>query len=798
MRLGRLPRIGLWLGFVLVCVTIASRAQFNADLSTFLPRSPSPAQQILVEQLRNGLVSRLILVGLEGAPPETLAALSKGVTARLRPAPDFIAVNNGANLGLGKDRDYLWQNRYLLSPAMTPSRFTADGLHARLSDDLQALGSSMGALVKATLPNDPTGEMLGLIQQLQDEAHPLTQDGVWFSGDGKRALLLVQTQAPGFDADAQQHDLALINGALQAAKAETPNAGTVRLLATGPGVFSVNTRDTVKADASRLSIFATLAVAGLLLLIYRSPAVLGLALLPVATGAIAGIAAVSLGFGSVHGITLGFGVTLIGEAVDYAIYLFTQTAPGSPPEATLPRIWPTLRLGVLTSVCGFSAMLFSSFRGLAQLGLFSIVGLIVAVGVTRWVLPALMRRDFATHRSTRFGPAILRAASRAKALRVPLLAVTAIAAIFLVVRHDSLWDDELSSLSPVSQADQALDRALRGDLGAPDVRYMAVVSAPDEQQALAASEQLGAELQGLVGTGVLAGFDAASRYLPSEAAQRTRQASIPPPATLRANLDRALNGLPFQPDIFDPFLKDAAAARIQPLLTRDSLRDTNLAAKLDALLLHRADGWAAMLPMRGVADPARLETALAGQAGVLVIDLKGDSDALYQGYRRQALLLGLLGALAIVVLLSISFRSPRRVAEVVAPLIAAVVVATAILAVSGARLTLFNLVGLLLVVGVGSNYALFFESQGASHKSASPQHRERVIASLVLANLCTVIGFGVLTFSRIPVLHGIGLTVALGAVLSLVFSAILSAPPAVPVRHARARGKRLSRARHRR
>ena len=172
--------------------------------------------------------------------------------------------------------------------------------------------------------------------------------------------------------------------------------------------------------------------------------------------------------------------------------------------------------------------------------------------------------------------------------------------------------------------------------------------------------------------------------------------------------------------------------------------------------------------------------------------------SLYQGYRRQALLLGLLGALAIVVLLSISFRSPRRVAEVGVPLIAAVVVATAILAVSGARLTLFNLVGLLLVVGVGSNYALFFESQGASHKSVSPQHRERVIASLVLANLCTVIGFGVLTFSRIPVLHGIGLTVALGAVLSLVFSAILSAPPAVPVGHARARGKRLSRARHRR
>ena len=30
---------------------------------------------------------------------------------------------------------------------------------------------------------------------------------------------------------------------------------------------------------------------------------------------------VALAFGAIHGITLGFGLTLIGEAVDYAIYV---------------------------------------------------------------------------------------------------------------------------------------------------------------------------------------------------------------------------------------------------------------------------------------------------------------------------------------------------------------------------------------------------------------------------------------------------------------------------------------------
>jgi len=771
-------RIGLWLAGLAACVVIVGTARFSADLSTFLPRSPSAAQEILVEQLRDGVVSRLILVAIEDAPPSVLAPLSKAMAAQLRAAPDFVSVNNGDDQSLAKDHDFLWRNRYLLSSDVTPEHFTPAALRRALDNDLQLLGSAAGVLVKTMLPADPTGDMLHVIGQFQGGEHPASRDGIWFSPDGKRALLVMETSAPGFDADAQQHALLLIDNALQSAKAATVGAQDARLLTSGPGVFSVRIRDQVKQDAFRLSILATLAVAGLLLLVYRSPVMLVLALLPVATGALAGIAAVSLGFGSVHGITLGFGVTLIGEAVDYAIYLFTQTAPGRPPEETLPRIWPTLRLGVLTSVCGFSAMLLSSFRGLAQLGLFSIVGLIVAVSVTRWVLPVLLRRDFATNRSTLFGPAIMRLCSRARALRYPLLVLVLAAAALLALKHGNLWDDELSSLSPVSQQDQLLDRQLRTDLGAPDVRYMAVVNAPGEQQALASSETLGRLIQRLAGEGILAGFDSPAFYLPSESTQRARQAAIPAASDLRANLLRALSGLPFRPETFAPFLADANAAKNQPLLDHDSLRGINLAAKLDGLLIRRGEDWAALLPLRGVADASRLkaEIAASGQAGVLLLDLKGDSDQLYQSYRHQALLLALLGALAIVALLFLSFRSPTRVYAVVVPLAASVAVTVALLAVSGGKLSIFNLVGLLLVVGVGSNYALFFERRDTGEEASARQHRERIIVSLVLANLCTVIGFGVLTFSRIPVLHGIGMTVAIGAILSLVFSAILSMP----------------------
>ncbi len=63
-------------------------------------------------------------------------------------------------------------------------------------------------------------------------------------------------------------------------------------------------------------------------------------LLPVASGALVGIAAVALGFGAVHGITLGFGITLIGESVDYSIYFFVQSR--QPHSAAGARSWQQL------------------------------------------------------------------------------------------------------------------------------------------------------------------------------------------------------------------------------------------------------------------------------------------------------------------------------------------------------------------------------------------------------------------------------------------------------------------------
>src|SRR5207247_101963 len=162
---------------------------------------------------------------------------------------------------------------------VSPERFGEQSLSRALRENLERLATLEGTAFKGALGRDPTGELRSLAEAAGQGA-PASRHGVWFSGDGARALLLAQTAASG-------------------------------------------------------------------------------------------MAAVGVLFGTVHGITLAFGATLIGEAVDYPSYVFTQRKPGESVLEILARVWPTLRLAVLTTVFGSLALLLSSLQGLSQLGVLS-------------------------------------------------------------------------------------------------------------------------------------------------------------------------------------------------------------------------------------------------------------------------------------------------------------------------------------------------------------------------------------------------------------------------------------------
>lgn len=778
----------LWLLLAALAALVAVRARYTADLSAFLPTAPTAAQRFLVEQLRDGLASRLILVDIEGADAATRAALSRALATRLRTQPAFRSVLNGETGGFEHDRTLVFSYRYLLSDQVGSERFGAAGLQAAIADGVDLLASPAGLAFKELFTRDPTGETLQVMAQLeQGSPRPNSVEGIWASRDGRRALLLAQTSASGADSEAQSQAVSLVRDAFAAAQRETGGAARQTLLQlTGPGVFAAEARATIEQEATRLALLSAVMIMVLLWLVYRSLPLLLLGLLPVVSGALAGVAAVALGFGVVHGITLGFGVTLIGEAVDYSIYLFMQSRRAG--DASWTRtLWPTMRLGLLTSVCGFASLLPSGFPGLAQLGLYSITGLVVAGLTTRYVLPPLMRSGDKLANVAPLGRRLSEVLARSSVLRPLLWLIPPLAAVVLLVHRDQLWSRDLAALSPVPAAAQQLDGELRGDLGAPDTRSIIVLAGADQQAVLRAAETYGAALEPLVARNVIAGYQTPSRYLPSIATQQARQAALPTAAELQQRLAAAARELPVRIERLQPFIADVVQARDAPPLRREDLAGTSLGDGLDALLVLQDGRWNALLPLQapvtadgsGSVDIAAVENAVrslqAPGVEAAVLDLKRESDALYAGYLTEALRLSLAGFVAIVILLAVALRGVKRTVRVIAPLLLAVLCVLLGFALTGRLLNILHLIGLLLVIALGSNYALFFARTPAAGEG-SDEHAHRMLASLLVANLTTVLAFGVLAWSTVPVLSALGTTVAPGAMLALLFSALLAEP----------------------
>ncbi|QTD43690.1 MMPL family transporter [Ottowia testudinis] len=771
--------LAAWLVLMAACVALVATSRYSTDMSAFLPSDPDARQRLLVDQIKDGALSRMILMGIDGGTPEARAAASAQLAATLRQSNAFAGVVNGDAASRDIDQALLLRYRYVLSPQVNAARFSTQGLHDAIGHTLADLSGSAGLLLKSLLPRDPTGELWATLETVAGGHAPASSEGAWSSADGQRALLVTMTRPSGTDTDAQENALRFVHQSFDALNTE----GVLQLRMSGTPVFAVHARATIRSEIERLSLLGGLGIFALLFGVYRSWRNVAIGLLPVVSGILVAIAAVALSFDTVHAITIGFGTTLIGEAIDYSIYYLVQAHD---PKTWRRTFWPTIRLGVATSVCGFAVLLLSSFPGLAQLGAYSVAGLITAALVTRFVLPALPTAPVPLSRIDRLGRAAGRLVAIMQRLRWPVafLALAALALLFNA--RSQLWAPGLSGLNPAPLDMQKLDAELRQDAGTPDLQHMVVVTAATQEAALRAAEQTEQRLQPLLASGVLTQIASPTHFLPSQALQQQRLAALPEPEELQERLAAALEGLPIKKERLTPFAQDVASAHAQGPLSTDALAGSSFAFGVQTLLLPRDGQWSVLMPLRlpagaATARPDDLKNAVtplldagAGSAEAFYVNLDEQAASTFGQYLQQALVLSLAGSLGVLLLVAAALRDLRLTLRVLAPLVGAVTLVMAAHVVLSVRMTLLHLVGLLLIVAVGSNYALFFNQRIAPAGDASTT-RTAALASLVLANVSTILGFGVLALSNVPVLHAIGSTVGPGALLALLLAMSWSA-----------------------
>jgi predicted exporter len=455
-------------------------------------------------------------------------------------------------------------------------------------------------------------------------------------------------------------------------------------------------------------------------------------------------------------MTLGFGTTLIGEAVDYAIYYLIQ-APAPPAQrqqaATrsharrwLRESWPTVRLGLVTLA---DRLRRARLRRFPQPGpARRVLGGRPARrgGDDALRLPGDRARRRARARACASSSAADgRRRSDAAAACAGASSPSQCAATVALVVLPSPWRGQLSDLSPIAAVDLERDAACAPTSAPPmPARWWRCRRGRGRRTRRGRSRRRPARRPG-EGQGVLQGYASPARFLPSPATQRARLAALPDAghalgAAGRGDRRRAVaGGTPRRLRRRGP-----GGAQGRPF-DRKAIEGTPLATAVDALLLRgeREPPWRALLNLQAAPgqtiDAARVRAAIASVPGAQIVSIKPELDASTpatcarpSGRRRSA-------RRRCWRCWPLTLRNARRLIEVLLPIAAATVVVWPAWTRAARRFGILHLVGLLLTVAIGSNYALFFD-----HLRRAERVDEDTLASLLLANLTTVVSFALL------------------------------------------------------
>jgi predicted exporter len=754
---------------VLACAGLqfAGRMPLQTNLLALLPPTErNPLAEQAVAQLADAAGNRAVFL-LGHRAPETAAKAARQFAGYLRDTQRFRQVvadippfDPQQLTGL-----YLKQRFNLLSAEDRQALAThAFSLEERLQRKLYAPFRFGLSVSPAEDPFGLADDWLGglPLKSLKLEA----ENGLLVIHDDEKTWVLVSGLLPGsaYDSELQSRLLPAVVDAEAALRKDFPE---VEVLRTGTLFYAGAARASAEREVDFIGAGSLIGMLLLLWLVFRSLRPLALGLLSVGFGIAAAVVVTVAVYGELHLIALVFGASLIGEAIDYSIQYFAAHLGAGPewePMAGLRRIAPGLTMALATSLLGYGALLLAPFPALSQIALFALVGLGAAWLTVFLLLPFLLpqpsRRDpvAAVALPQRFLVAWQSRVSRKMCLvfAALLLCVSAPGWLKLTGNDDV---HVLISRPPALLAQEAKIRQLTG-FGNSSQFFLVEGATPDA--VLVNEERLSARLAQLVAQDQLSGFQGVSAFVPSLERQNENRALWQAQVFSDANgLKQLLSAAGLRDDVGENLIAEFKSSSKDRLLIDDWLASP-VSLPFRYLWLGRVDsGFAAVVQPQGIRDVARLEAETAGLAGVTFVDKAGSVSRLFQGYRQWGGL-WLLGAMTLVyAVLSLRYGL-RQAAFVLLPTLLAMSLSLAVFGYLGTALTLFNLMGLMLVLGVGVNYAIFLREGGVRAAAT--------LAGVLLSAGTTLLSFGLLAFSSMPALSGFGLTLLLGIGLAVVLA----------------------------
>jgi uncharacterized protein len=663
------------------------------------------------------------------------------------------------------------------------------------------------------------GAMAGPVEaQLADRPGELSWRQALEGGDlaaPSRQLVIAE---PRFD----PNSLAVATPAIEAVRAHARAVGIdtdsgLRLRMTGEATLNQEELQSVRTGATVAAVLSTTAVTLLLVWGVSSLLLIVHTMIALAVGLMLTAGFAALAIGQLNLISVTFAVLFVGVGVDFGIHFVMRyreafDAEGGHRRAVAAAItWvggPT-SLSALCAAFGFLAFTPTDYRGLAEFGIISAAGMVIALLASLVLLPALLDLMPLSGRERPLGkPRLLPEIQRHPC---PVVVAAGLGALLsLVVLPELTFDfNPLNLKDPHSESVRTY-RALAADPAtSPDAAEVLADSLP-QADALAAQlarldqvedaltlssfvpKDQDAKLDLISSLGFYlgpslepghaaapldgAGRRAALARLTASAEAVKAAGPNPGAARLAQALERFADGRPSEAALaeLERRLTGTLPALLERLRQALATGPVTLADLPDNLRAHwlSADGKARVLvrPAAPLIDNTRIDAfaravlSVAPQATGTPIIITQAGDAVVGAFQEASWLV----LAVITVLLALVLRRPREILLVLAPLGLAVLLTAATAVLLGLSLNFANVIVLPLLLGLGVSGAIHVVMRWRVEAFSDRVAVTSTPRAVLFSALTTIASFGSLAVSPHRGLASMGLLLTIAIVWSLI------------------------------
>ncbi len=610
----------------------------------------------------------------------------------------------------------------------------------------------------------------GLSQNTQSDGSSNDIQGIKLNGqylianEDDRSHVLVTAKLMGSPFDQQtQKDISLLLSTLeqQWQKYTTGNQqySKPELIKTGAMFYASYGYQVARDEISTIGLGSLMLVIGLVVIAFFSIRPIILVSVALFFGISSGFTLVHIFFGHVHLLTVVFGASLIGVAVDYAFHYFSVEESSSR-MTRLSQIFPAISLGLLSSVIGYLSLMTTPFPGLQQMAVFCVVGLIGAYLTVVLLFPIIKLKNHTpsfllkfcqmilNFGATRFSTALWRLATL-----LPLVAA-------IVFFNQSLGNDDIRQFQTLNDELKNSEQTIKRVVNAPAANQFYLVKAKSADSLLVQLEKTTQHLDGLIDRGIIDDYQSISQWLPSIQQQKQTYELYQSLYQSEAFEQLLALGIVTQSDI-EETTKLFANDRGNYLQAEQWLTSA-VGKQMSYLWLGKIEqDYAAVISISGIHDLAALKNF---DDNSVFVDKVSQVSNLFNIYRHKAsqLLMIAIGLIFVILLFRYGIRKALIISS--SPIIAISMTILGLVAL-GVSVNLFNTLALFLVLGIGIDYGLFF----AEAKSTEP----RTLLAVLLSALTTIFSFGLLALSQTSAIQAFGLTMLIGISTVFILSPII-------------------------